>query len=831
MDIDPERPPQTSHWTARARASVARHKLRWLLLGTPLLLATVACGFVAGWVMSLVPLTPTIGDLKNAQVEQSSTLLSSDGQELATFRKAHREWVKLADISPHVVDALLATEDQRFYQHRGMDLRRTAAAAVNTLRGRLQGGSTLTQQLARNLYPEQIGRAPTIERKVKEAITALKIEQAHTKDEILELYLNTVPFLYNTYGIEMAARTYFDRSAKDLDVLQSATLVGMLKGTTYYNPVLNPQRAQQRRNIVLAQLKRAGKLQDEQFAQLKKEPLRLDFERQDDQLGPAPHYAVLLRRWLIDWADRNGRSVFGDGLVVRTTLDSRAQQMANDAMARQMERLQKLADTAFNGKKGWNARGDLLDAFLRESSAFQQARQKGEDEAAVLARLRGDAEFMRVLREEKTRLQAGFLAMEPATGYVRAWMGSRAFAQDQYDHVQQARRQPGSTFKPFVYGAAFSMGAQPTDQLRDQLVQIPDDQGQVWSPRDPGEPTGEPMALRDGLAQSRNRITAQLMQYVGPDRVASLARGLGVRESRMDEVPSLGLGTSPVTLKEMVAAYAAIANGGQYVAPLLVLEVRDRNGKVLESFAPAAAEPALDTVSNALLLDALRGAVDRGTGTAIRTRHGLAGDLAGKTGTTQDNTDGWFILMHPQLVAGAWVGFNDSRLTMQDSWGQGARSALPMVGDFFQQVVKARLVDAKQRFPTPEEAGWAENAMGWGTLIPPPVRPLESQQPLGPPEASMPYPLPAEAMVLQQPPAVAGPAIFAAPLRPLESAPPVAARPVERAVVERAVVVAPPRVEPAVVERAAPPTEAMGGPPSPAPVPSAGPPGAARLGY
>ncbi|TFY98395.1 penicillin-binding protein 1A [Ramlibacter humi] len=808
----------------RAWGSVVRHRLWWLLLGLPFVIALAAATVTGLWVWSLVPQTPTIDNLKNAQAELPSVLVTSDGQVLSQFRKAHREWVKLGDISPHVVDALLATEDLRFYQHRGLDVRRTVGAAINTFRGRLQGGSTLTQQLARNLYPEEIGRAPTLERKVKEAITALKIEQAYSKDDILEIYLNTVPFLYNTYGIELAARTYFDRPARELDVLQSATLVGMLKGTTYYNPVLNPARAKHRRNTVLAQLKRAGKLEAEEYAALRHQPLQLDFERQDEQLGPAPHYAVLLRRWLIDWADRNGYNVYADGLTVRTTLDSRAQNMATEAMARQMERLQKLADTAFNGRNGWQAKRDLVDAFLRESAAFQQARRAGKPEAEVLAHLRGDAEFMKVLREEKTRLQSGFFAMEPATGYVRAWVGSRDFALDQYDHVQQARRQPGSTFKPFVYGAAFSMGARPSDQLPDQAVEIQDDRGQMWRPRDPGEPTGEPVSLRDGLAHSRNRITAQLMQYVGPDQVAALARSLGVRDSRLDEVPSLGLGTSPVTLKEMVTAYAAIANGGRYVPPLLVLDVRDRNGKVLEQFHPPEGEAALDAPIDAVLLDAMRGVLDRGTGTAIRTKHGLQGDLAGKTGTTQDNTDGWFILMHPQLVAGAWVGFNDSRLTMQDAWGQGARSALPMVGDFFQQVMKAKLVDAKARFPKPEEAGWDEAALNWGTLIPPPQQPLIPLEVVAEPAR----PAVIEQAVVVAPPRSAAPEAGALPpLRPLEPAAPYAGMPVERAVV-----VAPPRsVESTALGRNTSIGEASGGPPASANPPLPGALGGSRGAY
>lgn len=750
-----------------------------LVLLAPLVLA-------AAWVAWLVPQTPAIGDLKKLHDEKPSIVLSADGQQLAVLRKANREWVPLADISPAVVAALLATEDRRFYEHGGLDWRRTLAAAYNTLRGRLQGGSTLTQQLARNLYPEEIGRSPTLERKAKEAITALKIERVYGKDEILEIYLNTVPFLYNAWGIEMAARTYFDKRARELDVLESATLVGMLKGTSYYNPVLNPGRAQQRRNTVLARMAAQGELDPAQLQALQAKPLRVQFERQDEQLGPAPHFVVQVRRWLIDWADRNGYDIYADGLVVRTSIDSRVQQLAAQALAHQSDRLQKLADAGWSARNGWTARRELVDAFIRESARYQAERAAGRSEPEALARLRADTDFMRELRSDKTRLQSGFLAMEPGSGLVRAWVGSRDFEQDQFDHVAQARRQPGSTFKPFVYGAAFELGARPTDLLLDQPVEIALDNGDIWRPSDGSAPTGQPVMLRDGLAFSKNTITAQLMQRIGAPKVAALARAMGVRDSRLAEVISLGLGTSPVTLREMVAAYGTIANDGRYVAPRIVLQVEDSQGKVLEAFPGAPAEPALSSAANGLLLDAMRGVVAHGTGAAIRTQWKLPGDLAGKTGTTQENTDGWFILVHPQLVAGAWVGYNDARLTMPDAWGQGARSALPMVGEFFQQLLRTRMLDARARFPTPADPALLESVNAWWASMFPPV--------IGPELAALPAveaagtgPIPA--VVVAPPPAGMAPdgGILA------------------RAV-ERAIVVAPPRDAP----NGQPPGEASG---------------------
>ena len=681
------------------------HSLVWLMAGLALALVL--------YVLALIPFTPAISDIRKAKMEQPAQLVSADGRLLAEYRWVNREWVPLDEIAEPVVDALIATEDHRFYEHWGMDWRRTLSAVVLTLGGDKQGGSTITQQLARNLYPEEIGRAPTITRKLKEAITALKIELLYSKDEILETYLNTVPFLYNAYGIEMAARTYFDKSADKLTVLESATLIGMLKGTAYYNPVLNPERAQARRNTVLAQMQKRGKLKPAEYDQLVKRPLRIRFERQVETAGPAPHLAQQLRKQLIDWADRNGYSLYADGLVIRTTIDHRLQTLANQAVARQGRALQGVADTAWGGRNAWNAKSPLVQQLVRESSRYEAAVAKGTAPDDALKDLLDDAAFLRELRQQKTRVQAGFMAMDPRTGEVRAWVGSRDFAQDPFDHVQAARRQPGSTFKPFVYGAAFAAGMRPTDTLIDQAVEIPLGGKQVWRPTDGNTPpSDEPMTLRDGLAYSKNTITAQVMQQVGPARVARLAQAMGVRESKLDVVPSLALGTSPVTLKEMVAAYGTIAGAGNYRAPIVITRIEDKNGKVLEDFAPAAPERVLDLAPAQALRDAMRGVIDKGTGVAIRSRWGINGDVAGKTGTTQDNTDGWFILMHPQLVAGAWAGFNDGRITLRsDYWGQGALSALPMVGEVFQQALRGKIIDARERFVDEEERSWVGSAV------------------------------------------------------------------------------------------------------------------------
>ena len=513
----------------RLSAAAKRHPIRTVLILPALALL---------YVLALIPFTPGIGDLRKAKSATPSVALSEDGVVLAEFKRINREWVPLEKIAPNVVNALIATEDRRFYDHHGIDFRRTAAALFNTLRGELQGGSTITQQLARNLYPEEIGRATNLTRKIKEAITALKIEAVYTKREILETYLNTVPFLFNAFGIEMAARTYFDKSADELDVLESATLIGMLKATSAFNPVLHPERAVQRRNLVLAQMAKQGHLSPAQLAALTKRPLRLDFERQIEPTSLAPHIVQELRKWLIDWADQRDYDIYADGLVVHTTIDSRLQKAANQALTRQLTTLQTQADGG---------------------------RKRAQDGPV---------------------LQAGFMAMDPRNGFVRAWVGSRDFGAEQFDHVSQARRQPGSAFKPFVYGAAFMLGLSSTMTLMDEPVAIRLTGGELWEPGDSTPPSYQPMTLRDGLVHSKNTITAQVMQQVGPERVVRLAQAMGVRQSKLDPVLSLALGTSPVTLREMVSAYGAIANGGHFVQPMFISHVEDREGLLLARFQP-----------------------------------------------------------------------------------------------------------------------------------------------------------------------------------------------------------------------------------------------------
>ncbi|MDF3034927.1 MAG: penicillin-binding protein [Paucimonas sp.] len=570
-------------------------------------LILIACVLLAAYLAVRSIDVPDIGDIRQARNQEPSVMLASDGSKLATFRQIQQKWVSLDEMSPYIVKALIATEDHRFYEHHGIDYSRTVSAVFHTARGEVQGGSTITQQLARNLFPQKIGRSRTVTRKVREMLTAKEIEKRYTKDEILETYLNTVPFLYNVTGIEMAARTYYGKSAADLNLLQSAMLVGMLKGTHYYNPVVNPDRAIKRRNVVLAQMAKRGLMQAPQAAQLSRKPLELKFARQVETQDPTTaHFVVYARKWLAEWSERNGVNLFGDGLVIQTTIEPKLQKAAVQAVKEQTALLQRIADVEWGRSSAkllgnspdayarlhkrvepfryfWDAHPKMVDTFLRESPAYKKAVAGGATPAAALARLRKDDAFMAQLREAKTRLEAGFVAMDPTTGEVKAWVGSRDFNRDQFDHVAQALRQPGSTFKPIVYGAALEQGLSPHHLYRDVPVEIKS-RDAIWRPTDMTGWSGREMSLRQGLVYSKNTITAQVMQDVGLPAIVDLAKAVGINQSRLDPVPSLALGTSSVTLLEMVSAYSTIAQMGEYNKPVFIKRITDRHGNVVAEF-------------------------------------------------------------------------------------------------------------------------------------------------------------------------------------------------------------------------------------------------------
>ncbi len=690
-----------------------------------LLLGVLALGL---YVWSLSDELPSFQQLDNPTFELATIAYTADGKELARYARQNRTWVSYDEISPYVIQALLATEDHRFYDHWGIDLFRTASAVAQTILslGReVQGGSTITQQLARNLYNEQIGRAQTIKRKLKEMITAVELERRYTKREIIEMYLNTVEFVYNAFGIESAARTFFNKPARDLNVLEAATLVGMLRNPALYNPIRFPERARQRRNVVLWQMVRRGYLDRAFFEAHKNDPIVTDFHTSSITASIAPYFAEYVRRWLVNWAKEHDYNIYTDGLRVYTTLDSRLQELARQAVEETLDKLQVVVNYEWSRETGyflgddinlylqqknyepfayyWSSKRDTVDQFIRETTRYRRLVAGGMAPGEALRQLRADQAFMDSLKAVKTRLEAGFVAIDPRNGYVRAWVGGRDLTRDWYDHVAIARRQPGSTFKPFLYTAAIDNGWSPYDVLPDSSVTYVDPAGNVWQPKNAeGESTGQLITLREALARSVNTVSARLVLQVGARNVAFYARRMGIK-SPLKAVPSLALGTSSVTLLELVSAYATLASGGLYYEPTVVTRIEDATGRVLYEARPVPRE-AISEETAYTVVDMLRDVIRYGTGQRIRWQFGLTRyDLAGKTGTTQNSADGWFILMHPELVTGAWVGFNDPRVTFRTHWwGQGAHNALLIVGDFWRRMEQAPDIEISDAtFPLP----------------------------------------------------------------------------------------------------------------------------------
>lgn len=674
---------------------------------------------------------PSLQQLENPDLQLATVAYTADGKELARYAYENRSSVAYDQISPNVINALIATEDHRFYNHWGIDLFRFFVSAVKTVMGDVQGGSTITMQLARNLYNKEIGKQQTVSRKLKEMLTAVQLERRYTKREIVEMYLNTVEFGNNAFGIEAAAHTFFSTSAAELDTLESATLIGMLKGITMYNPIRNPNFSRNRRNTVLGQMVKNNYLSRDYLEANLETPIETHYSSSEITAGFAPYFAEHVRQWLGDWGKESGHDIYSQGLIVHTTLDTRLQEVATEVVDRQMKALQTIEDFEwsrrnFNGwpqgqsmgdytdlpehepfSEFWRLKADTLGLYVMETEAFRVLKKELGAEAA-LDSLMHDEAFLSTFKADKTRLEAGLLSIDPRTGHVKAWVGGRNLEDDWYDHVSKARRQPGSTFKPFAYIAAIDNGYAPDYQLKDSTIYWQDDLGNEWQPGNSGVDkvgSGMMLTLREGLKRSKNTITARLVLEIGAPTLAFYARRMGIK-SPLIEVPALALGTSNVTLLELTTAYSTLANSGLKHEPTVVTRIEDRLGNVLYEARPRP-EEALNEQTALVGIDMLRDVIQSGgTGMRVRTQYSLYEyDLAGKTGTTQNSADCWFMLMHPELVTGSWVGFNDQRVTFRtDWWGQGAHSALHLVGDYTRQIADEGLLN-KVSFPLPIDYG------------------------------------------------------------------------------------------------------------------------------
>lgn len=702
-----------------------------------------------GWFGAL----PSFAELENPQSNVASEVLAEDHTLLGTYHIQNRSYATREELPECLVDALLCTEDVRYYRHSGIDFRGLSRVLFKTviLRQRESGGgSTLTQQLAKNLFPRDTVRtqssvvkgAKLVVTKFKEWITAVRLERNYTKDEILTMYLNTVPFGSNAFGVKRACRTFFNQPLDSLRVEQAALLVGLVKGPTWYSPVRNPERSVARRNVVLGQMLRYDRLTQPEYDSLSALPLELDFLMESHNTGIATYFRELIRRHLtarepqradyyvyehyqadsIQWAEnplygwcaKNRRAdgseynIYRDGLKIFTTLDSRLQRYAEEAVA---EHLGGTLQPAFDAEKrrnlfSWDVEPDVrklvINSGVRQSERYRSMRSAGATDAEIrgyfsdssistqLFSWAGDVDSvltpMDSMIHSKRQLRVGFMAMEPYSGRVRAYVGGPSFQYFKYDMVWQAHRQVGSTIKPFLYTLAMQEGMSPCLEVPN-VPQVFTEGEKVWIPRNAGKTSrdGEMVTLKWGLTNSVNTISAWLVKQFGPHAVADIMRKMGIH-SPIDEVPAIALGTAEVSVYEMVAAYGAYASGGIRVEPLLVSRIEDKNGNILSTFSPSRKE-VISRETAYLMVEMLRSVVDNGSGRRMRYVYNLPGPFGGKTGTTQNHADGWFISVYPTLVTGTWVGAEDMAVHFSGmAMGQGASLALPVQGLFFQKV-------------------------------------------------------------------------------------------------------------------------------------------------
>jgi penicillin-binding protein 1A len=622
---------------------------------------------------------PSLEELENPHPDLSTKIYSSDGQQLDQFFVHNRTYMPFDSIPKSFIDALIATEDQKFYEHWGVNLERILKAVVkNVMAMNLtkEGASTITQQLARNLYLTQ---EVSVGRKVREQLTAVQIERTYTKNEILELYANTVYFGRGAYGLQVAAEVFFDKRPIDLTPDECAYLVGMLKAPENYD-VVHYDRAVRRRNTVLALMAEVGYISGSQYADYSRKPIVL--VKRKRQVGVASHFVEAVRVSLAKEPKLQAYNLYRDGLVIHTTIDSRMQKYANEAVREHLDDYQPI----FNRSWSWRGKDALLKSMVekaaRESEEYQSAISE-EQKNLVFKEMTRNSAFIDSVKKQATEIEVGFVVIEPKTGYVRAMVGGNDLdAGRGLNHVTQIRRQPGSAFKPFVYASALQNGMNPNSGISAGPVVYMIPGGGTWTPKGGG---GGWVSLRQALKFSINTVAARLiLEKTTPAKVIKLAKEMGVK-SPIPEFPSIALGSAEVTPLELTAAYGTFPNDGVFVEPTLIQKVEDRDGHVIFQ-----AQPLMhDALSPKIALDMvsmMRGVVDGGTASSIRQWFNYP--AAGKTGTTQSFADAWFVGYTPELVAGVWIGFDDHRVKFTGWYGQGGKAAAPVWGRFMAKVYK-----------------------------------------------------------------------------------------------------------------------------------------------
>ena len=725
----------------------------WVIISLPAVLVLTL--FILISANKLGPI-PSFEELENPASSLAAEVYSEDNVLLGKFYIQNRTWTEYEDISPYVIDALIATEDIRFYRHSGIDFRGLARVLVKTiiLGQETGGGSTITQQLAKNLFlPRDLSNDPAIVRAVKLAVTkfkewqtAVKLEKSYTKEEIITMYLNVFDFIYNAVGINSAARIYFNTTPDSLNIEQSALLVGMLKNSVAYNPLRNEESAFRRRNVVISQMERYGYLKRDVADSVKMLPLALDLREDSHITGLATYFREYIRstmnsreperawfysqdqfedamwRWqndpLYGWCRKNNKpdgssyNLYRDGLRIYTTLNSKMQSYAEEALVQHLSQnlqpvFNKRAKTYRNPpySNDLNAAEikQIMDRSVRQSDRYQSMRRAGIPEDSItlafntpipmkLFSWNGERDTVMTpldsLRYYKFFVRSSFMAMDPHTGYVKAYVGGPDFRYFKYDAVTQQKKQVGSTIKPFLYTLAMQDGYSPCFEVENiaRSFDIPGDTV-PWIPRSSGpeEYHNKMVTLKWGLAQSENYISAWLMKQFSPQTVVDLMHRMGIR-SFIDPVFSIFLGTSDLCLEEMVAAYGTFTNKGVYTRPLYVTRIEDRNGNVISTFTPFIDE-VISEDDAYLMTSLLQGVVNTGTGLRLRGTYKLTNQMGGKTGTTQNHSNGWYMGVMPDLVAGVWTGWEDQAIHFEDlSLGQGSNMALPVFGLFLQKL-------------------------------------------------------------------------------------------------------------------------------------------------
>ncbi|TAF73970.1 MAG: penicillin-binding protein [Bacteroidetes bacterium] len=664
---------------------------------------------------------PSLEVLENPKSEVASILYSADGIELGKYFRENRTPVEFEQISKNMLNALVATEDVRFESHPGIDFKAIVSIPFYLMLGKKKGSSTISQQLAKNLFDTRTsqyeGSLHGISKKLdmlmiktKEWITAIRIERAYTKKEIITMYLNTVNFGSNAAGIKVASQTFFNTTQDKLTITQAAVLVGVLKAPSYYSPIYNPERAIMRRNTVIDQMEKYNFFTKIEAEKYKKDSLNLNYSVENHNQGIATYFRTVANNWLLNWCKARKIDLYSSGLKIYTTIDSRLQTHAENAVEKHMKYLQNQFDIHWKGRNPW------VDQSMKEIIGFGETAIK-RTEVYVYLKNKYDGNLdsinyyinkkrkMKVFSWKGERdtlfssmdsmlyykkfLQTGMIAVEPESGFIKAWVGGVDHKYFKYDHVKQSKRQPGSTFKPILYCAAMDNGFHPCQKVQDAPVSFYiEDTQTTWTPQNSDGPsTGEILTLRQAMARSINTIAAYVMKIIGPETVVDYAKKLGF-SGPIDAVPALCLGISDVSIYELAGAYSTFANHGTYTEPIFITRIEDKNGNLIQEFMPKSSE-ALNEETAYTMLHMLKGGTEERGGTSLglyRYPNLFGGnDVGGKTGTTQNYSDGWYVGVTQKLVTSVWVGGDDRSIHFRDfNFGQGARMAMPIFGIFME---------------------------------------------------------------------------------------------------------------------------------------------------